>query len=161
MLPRWITTAALNRPCSAWSGAPTTSTGEIPALSLTERLERDEHRFRQRVLVEQVLAGVCRQPELREHHDRGVGLGCPVRERQGPLGVDGRVADPDHRYARRDPCVAMAVQRCKRDLCAAHIRSIARVADLGRLPREIVPVSGILEPSTHLLPGAGREFVSK
>ena len=70
--PPWMTTAALNSPPSAWTGAPTTITGRSASLARDDLVKRAVAGVEQRALMKQVLAGVAGQPELGEDHQRGV-----------------------------------------------------------------------------------------
>ena len=56
----------------------------------------------ERVLQQQVLDGVGRQPELREHHDRGARLVALARQPQRLGEVVGGVGDPRPRDAARN-----------------------------------------------------------
>ena len=78
------------------------------AADVLERLERG---VEQRVLMEQVLARVGGQPELREHDQRGVLLVRLLGERDRALRVEGGVADPHARHGGGDAHEAVTVDR--------------------------------------------------
>jgi hypothetical protein len=62
------------------------------------------HGVEQRALVEQVVAGIGRQPEFGEGHQRGALVGSLARQLDGPGGIEGRIghaaARAGHRHAR-------------------------------------------------------------
>jgi hypothetical protein len=54
-------------------------------------LERRDRRSQQRVLVEEIVDAVGRDPELGEHHERGMCVRGLLREADRPLRVEGRL----------------------------------------------------------------------
>ncbi len=78
---------------------------------VVNRLERGPE---QRVLVEEVVGGVGRQPELREDDQRRVPVVGRPGERRRAFRVVCGVADPHARHRRGDAHVAVAVDRVER-----------------------------------------------
>ena len=64
----------------------------------------------QRALVEQVVAGVGRQPQLGKDHQRRALLRGLLQQRDALLGVEGRVGDAAARHRHRHAGEALAVQ---------------------------------------------------
>ncbi|SOZ01697.1 conserved protein of unknown function [Cupriavidus taiwanensis] len=66
--------------------------------------------IQQRALVEQVVAGIGRQPQFRERDQHGAALRRLRRQGNGLVGVEGRVGDAADRHAHRDARKAVRIQ---------------------------------------------------
>jgi hypothetical protein len=114
IVPRWITSAALNSPCSqTHRRADDDHRLEIGG-GVDQELEAGQHALQQRTLMEEILAGVARQPELGEGHQRAARLIGAANELQRAPGVELRIADPHLGHRGGDPHEAVGVGRAER-----------------------------------------------
>jgi hypothetical protein len=88
--------------------------------------ERCQAGVQQRALVEQVVRGVRREPELREQDDDGPIVGSTLHHLDGALGVEGRVRDPNLGDGDRDADKLVTVQ-IEEALASRHAAVSSRV----------------------------------
>ena len=86
-----------------------------PGAGAHDRLQAGQHRVLHRALVEEVLARVGGQSQLREDRERGSGVGGALGHRHGAPGVELRVADSHVRDRGRDSHEAVVVRGMERD----------------------------------------------
>ena len=72
--------------------------------------ESVEHGIEQGLLVEEVVAGIGREPQFREYGKHGLVGRCLFQQHDGLRRVVRRIGDPHHRDADRDPREAVPVE---------------------------------------------------